>query len=645
MAEFKPFVPTESRMAEFSFKAVILGVLFGVIFGASTVYLALRAGMTVSASIPIAVLAIAVFKKIGKSTILENNMVQTIGSAGESVAAGVVFTIPALYFLANGGQYFQYFHIFTLALIGGILGVLFMIPLRKALIVKEHGALPYPEGTACADVLVAGEKGGGLAKIVFSGLGISMLYKLLMSVFGLWKDVPAYSTPKTSQFPNASIMSEITPEYLGVGYIIGPVGAARIVAGGVLSWMVLIPFITLFGDNLQSTLLPGWKGLLISQMSPMEIYRGYVRYIGAGAVAAGGLFTLIRTIPTIVASFRDSLGELKNIGKGSSRARVERDLSFVYVIVGSLVLAFVMSVLPQFPGTFPSTLLMSFLMVLFGFFFVTVSSRIVGIIGSSNNPVSGMTIAALMATCLIFVTIGWKGDAYQAIALMVGAIVCIAAANAGATSQDLKTGYLVGATPYKQQIGLIIGVVTSALVIAWTLFLLHNSPYGPIGSDKLAAPQATLMATLIKGLLAQELPWGLVLGGFMISVVVELCGVRSLPVAVGIYLPLATTFPIFIGGMINLLVAWATKKKSEGEGEISSGMLYSTGLVAGGSLAGIAIAIVAGVKDGYYAKLLNYGEKYNLIGGLGNMADLVSIAAFAILCILLIKAAVKKLEA
>src|SRR3989338_5860280 len=377
MAEFKPYVPSEQTIPEFTPKAIVLGIILGIIFGASTVYLALRAGMTVSASIPIAVLAIAVFKKIGKSTILENNMVQTIGSAGESVAAGVVFTIPALYFLANGGQYFQYFHIFTLALIGGILGVLFMIPLRKALIVKEHGALPYPEGTACADVLVAGEKGGGLAKIVFSGLGISMLYKLLMSVFGLWKDVPAYSTPKTSQFPNASIMSEITPEYLGVGYIIGPVGAARIVAGGVLSWMVLIPFITLFGDNLQSTLLPGWKGLLISQMSPMEIYRGYVRYIGAGAVAAGGLFTLIMTIPTIVASFRDSLGELKNIGKGSGRARVERDLSFVFVIVGSLFLSFFLFVLPQFPGTFPSTLLMSLLMVLFGFFFVTVSSRIV----------------------------------------------------------------------------------------------------------------------------------------------------------------------------------------------------------------------------------------------------------------------------
>jgi putative OPT family oligopeptide transporter len=645
MAEFKPFVPTESRMAEFSLKAVVLGILFGVIFGASTVYLALRAGLTVSASIPIAVLAIAVFKKVGKSTILENNIVQTIGSAGESIAAGVVFTIPALYFLAGGDQYFQYFHIFTLALVGGILGILFMIPLRKALIVKEHGALPYPEGTACADVLIAGEKGGNLAKMVFSGLGVSMLYKLFMSIFGLWKDVPAYSTPKTSQFPNASIMSEITPEYLGVGYIIGPLGSSRIVAGSVLSWMVLIPLITLFGDNLSSTLLPGWKGLLISQMSPMEIYRGYVRYIGAGAVAAGGLFTLIRTIPTIVSSFKDSLGELKNAGKGGGRARVDRDLSFTYVIVGSLALAVIISILPQFPGKFPSTLLMSFLMVLFGFFFVTVSSRIVGIIGCSNNPVSGMTIAALMATCLIFVSIGWKGEAYQAIALMVGSIVCIAAANAGATSQDLKTGYLVGATPYKQQIGLIIGVVTSSLVIAWTLFLLHNSPYGPIGSDKLAAPQATLMATLIKGLLAQELPWGLVLGGFMISVVVELCGVRSLPVAVGTYLPLATTFPIFIGGMVSALVAWLTKKKSAGEGEISSGMLYSTGLVAGGSIAGIAIAIVAGVKDGYYAKALNFGEKYNLIGGLGNMADIVSIAAFAVLCILLVKAATKKLEA
>lgn len=645
MAEFKPFVAAESRMAEFSFRAVVLGAIFGIIFGASTVYLALRAGLTVSASIPIAVLAIAVFKKLGKSTILENNIVQTIGSAGESIAAGVVFTIPALTFLTGGDAYFKYFQICTLALVGGILGVLFMIPLRRALIVKEHGTLPYPEGTACADVLIAGEKGGNLAKMVFSGVAVSVVYKILMSIFGFWKDLPFYSTPKTSQYPNATIMSEITPEYLGVGYIIGPTGGGRLVAGGILSWMVLIPLITLFGDKLQTTMLPGWKGLMISEMGPWDIYKGYVRYIGAGAVAAGGLFTLIRTIPTIASAFKEGFKSLRGGTDKASRSRLERDIPMSYVLIGSLVLAFVISILPQFPGTFPSTLLMSFLMVLFGFFFVTVSSRIVGIIGSSNNPVSGMTIAALMATCLIFVAMGWKGEQYQAIALMVGAIVCIAAANAGATSQDLKTGYLVGATPYKQQVGLIIGVLASAAVIALTLFALHTSPYGPIGSEKLAAPQATLMATLIKGLLAQELPWGLVLVGFMISAVMELCGVRSLAVAVGIYLPLATTFPIFIGGLLNGLVSWATKRKTEGEGEISTGMLYSTGLVAGGCLAGIAIAVVAGVKEGYYAKLLNLGEKYNLIGGLGPMADVVAISAFIILAIFLVKAAAKKVEA
>ena len=644
MSDFKPFIPAEQSVPEFSVKAVVLGALFGILFGASTVYLALRAGLTVSASIPIAVLAIAVFKKIGKSTILENNIVQTIGSAGESIAAGVVFTVPALTFLSGGDQYFRYFQIFTLALVGGILGVLFMIPLRRSLIVKEHATLPYPEGTACADVLIAGEKGGNLAKLVFSGLWTSMIYKLLMSIFGLWKDTPAYSTPRTSQFPNASVMSEITPEYLGVGYIIGPAGSSRIVAGGILSWMILIPLITIFGDQLQTTLLPGWKGLMISQMSPAEIYRGYVRYIGAGAVAAGGLFTLIKTLPTIVSAFRDSWRDLtaSKDQKSLAKNRTEKDIPLTFVVVGAIVLALIISILPQFPGTFPSTLVMSLLVILFGFFFVTVSSRIVGIIGSSNNPISGMTIAALMATCLIFVSIGWKGDAYQAVALVVGSIVCIAAANAGATSQDLKTGYLVGATPWKQQLGLVIGVLASVSVVGLTLFLLHTSPYGPIGSDKLAAPQATLMATLIKGLLAQELPWGLVIAGFMISVVMELCGVRSLAVAVGIYLPLATTFPIFIGGMMNALVAFITKKKSDSEGEISSGMLYSTGLVAGGSLAGVAIAVVAGVNEGILAKMLNFGEKYNLIGGLGGMADVVAIAAFAILCILLVKAAVKK---
>ncbi len=644
MHEFKPYIDDASSIAEFSLKAVVLGAIFGVIFGASTVYLALRAGLTVSASIPIAVLAIAVFKKVGKSTILENNIVQTIGSAGESIAAGVVFTVPALIFLSNGEQYFQYFQIFTLALVGGILGILFMIPLRRALIVKEHGVLPYPEGTACAEVLVAGEKGGNLAKVVFSGLYTSIVYKLLMSVFGLWKDTPSYITSRACQLPNATICSEITPEYLGVGYIIGPKGAAQIVAGSVLSWMVLIPLITLFGDKLAITMLPGWKGLLISQMSPLEIYRGYVRYIGAGAVAAGGLFTLIHTIPTIVSSFKGSLKDLKNAGASGALKRTEQDIPMPYVLWGSLGLALIMSVLPQFPGKFPASLIMSFLILVFGFFFVTVSSRIVGIIGSSSNPISGMTIGTIMATCLIFVALGWTGASYQAIALFVGAVVCIAAANAGATSQDLKTGYIVGATPYKQQLGLIIGVLASTAVIGVTLFLLHTSPYGPIGSEKLAAPQATLMATLIKGLLAQELPWGLVFTGMLISVFVELLGVRSLPVAVGVYLPLSTTFPIFVGGMINPAVAWVSQKKAESEGEISSGMLYSTGLVAGGCLAGIAIAILAGVKEGYFANVLNLGERFNLIGMFGNYADWVSVAAFAAMGVLLFRAACQKLK-
>ncbi|MFA6093291.1 MAG: oligopeptide transporter, OPT family [Elusimicrobiota bacterium] len=645
MSEFKPYIDDATELAEFSLKAVVLGAFFGLLFGASTVYLALRAGLTVSASIPIAVLAIAVFKKLGNSTILENNIVQTIGSAGESVAAGVVFTLPALLFLQDGAQYFRYFNIFILSLVGGVLGVLFMIPLRRALIVKEHGTLPYPEGTACADVLIAGEKGGKLAQRVFHGLWTAIGYKLFMSVFGLWKDTPSYVTSRACQFPNATLCSEITPEYLGVGYIIGPQGAANIVAGGVLSWMVLIPLITMFGDQIPALVLPGWKGLLISQMSPMEIYKGYVKYIGAGAVAAGGLFTLIRTIPTIISSFAGSYKDLRGSGAQGSRARTQRDIPMKYVIIGSSLLALVMAVLPQFPGKFPGTLLMSFLILIFGFFFVTVSSRIVGIIGSSSNPISGMTIGTLMATCLIFVALGLTGESYQAMALFVGGVVCIAAANAGATSQDLKTGFLLGATPYKQQLGLLIGVLASTVVIGITLFLLHNSAYGPIGSEKLAAPQATLMATLVKGLLARELPWGLVFAGMLISVFVELLGVRSLPVAVGVYLPLSTTFPIFVGGMLHVVVGWFKPgKKDAVESEVSPGMLYSTGLVAGGSLAGVAIAVLAGMQEGRFAKALDFGAQYNVVAACGPYADVVSAGTFILLAALLCRAAIKPLK-
>jgi putative OPT family oligopeptide transporter len=652
-SSFQPFVPAETVMAEFSLKAIVLGVIFGLIFGAATVYLALRAGLTVSASIPIAVLSIAVFKKIGKSTILENNIVQTIGSAGESIAAGVAFTFPALIFLAGGEAFFNYFNILTLAFVGGILGVLFMVPLRRSLIVKEHATLPYPEGTACADVLIAGEKGGSMAKRVFAGLGIAFLYKSMMSILGLWKDTPGYVAPRGSAFPNASVSSEITPEYLGVGYIIGPRISGVLVAGGVLSYLVLIPLITLIGDALPNILKPAGK--LISEMSPSDIRSGYVRYIGAGAVAAGGLITLIKTLPTIVSAFRDSFKSLKDLKAGVKLSRTERDIPITYVIVGSLALVLIIAVLPQLPGTFPGTLLMGLLVVIFGFFFVTVSSRIVGIIGSSNNPISGMTIATLMATCLIFVSLGWTGDVYQSLALVVGGIVCIAAANAGATSQDLKTGYIVGATPIFQQIGLVIGVLASTFVIGWTLNAIDGSMAfqgitHAIGTERYAAPQATLMATIIKGLLAQDLPWGLVFVGMFISVVVELCGIRSLSFAVGVYLPLSTTFPIFVGGMLKGLVDKMQGVKEESE--VSPGMLYSTGLVAGGSLTGVAIAILSGVPISETiagvvkeVSLMTFiQDKIGVHGfeSMGGWADIIGAAMFTLLGLLLVRTAMKK---
>ncbi|MBI4502421.1 MAG: oligopeptide transporter, OPT family [Gemmatimonadetes bacterium] len=651
--EFKPFVPSSQTIPEFTPKAIILGIIFGIIFGASTVYLALRAGLTVSASIPIAVLAIAVFKRIGKSTILENNIVQTIGSAGESIAAGVVFTLPALIFLAGGEAFFNYFTILSLAIVGGVLGVLFMVPLRRALIVKEHGNLPYPEGTACAEVLVAGERGGSFAGKVFAGLGIAFLYKSLMSILGLWKDVPSWGTSRTAPFPNAQVSAEITPEYLGVGYIIGPKIAGNLVAGGVLAYLVLIPLIYIVGENLPAVLRPGLGDTLIRDMSPGQVRLGYVRYIGAGAVAAAGLITLIRTLPTIVSAFKESFGSFKELSAGKALSRTEHDLPITYVIVGSLVLVLIVAVLPQLPGTFPGTLFMGLLVVVFGFFFVTVSSRIVGIIGSSSNPVSGMTIATLMATCIIFVALGWTGEVYQALALSVGGIVCIAAANGGATSQDLKTGYIVGATPISQQIGLIIGVAASALAIGWTLKTLDASMQfqgvaHAIGTDRYSAPQATLMATIIKGLLAQDLPWGLVFVGMFIAVVVELCGVNSLSFAVGAYLPLSTTAPIWVGGMMRVVADRLTGRKEESE--LSSGMLYSTGLVAGGSLTGIAIALLSGIPltvDGREISVMQ--RVLDLVGvhgweRLGGGADLIGIIMFGVLCFLLVRAAREKLE-
>jgi putative OPT family oligopeptide transporter len=589
---FQPYVPATKTIAEFTGKAIVLGVLFGLIFGASTVYLGLRAGLTVSASIPIAVLAITVLKWLGGSTILENNIVQTIGSAGESLAAGVVFTIPALIFLVpHGPGYFNYFQITVLAIAGGILGVLMMVPLRRALIVKEHGVLPYPEGTACADVLVAGERGGALAKTVFLGLGAGALWKGMSWIIQLFRTDVGYTISRTGILPNGSLHVDISPEYMGVGYVIGPRIAGVMFAGGVLSWLVLLPLLSILGNYMTVPFPPvPASGLRIDQMSAGQLWSAYIRYTGAGAVLAAGLITLARTIPTIVSSFTESVREFSAGGVGQGgRLRTDRDIPLTIVLVSCLLLALFLALAPRMPLQY--NFLAALLIVIFGFFFVTVSSRITGLIGNSSNPISGMTIATLILTCTIFVGVGWVGDAYAPVALAVGAVVCIAAAIAGATSQDLKTGFLVGATPVYQQLGLVIGVLASAFIIGQTTLYLHS--VFVIGSQSLAAPQATLMSTIIKGLLSQNLPWGLVLVGVFISVTLELCGIRSLSFAVGSYLPIATTAPIFVGG----LVRWWVERKTgvTQESEISSGTLFSSGLIAGGSLAGILYAVLYGI--------------------------------------------------
>ena len=596
---FQPYVPASQSPAEFTLKAIVIGVLFGLLFGASTVYLGLRAGLTVSASIPIAVLAISVLKRLGGSTILENNIVQTIGSAGESVAGGVVFTIPALIFLTpDGPAYFNYYQIAMLAFAGGILGVLMMVPLRRALIVKEHGILPYPEGTACADVLVAGERGGKLAAMVFGGVGVGALWKALSWIFSIFLQELDYSSPRTAQFPNATLNVDISPEYMGVGYVIGPRIAGTMFAGGVLSWLVLLPLLTILGEYIRVPFPPIHPNFannpatgmpfLISEMAAGQMWSSYIRYIGAGAVLAAGLITLGRTLPTILASAREGLKGFGAAAGGGTVVRTERDLPMIFVLAGSLLLAVFLAVAPKMPTQ--GNLMAAILVIIFGFLFVTVSSRITGLIGTSSNPISGMTIATLIVTCLVFVALGWTGNQYGPIALCVGAVVCIAAANAGGTSQDLKTGYLVGATPYYQQIGLIIGVVTSAGVIGWTTLYLHS--VFTIGSPAVPAPQATLMATIIKGLLNQNLPWGLVLVGVFVSVALELCGVRSLSFAVGSYLPIATTAPIFVGGLVRAYVERKTGVPQESD--VSAGTLFSSGLIAGGSLCGILYAVLVG---------------------------------------------------
>ncbi len=713
MAEFHPFVSPNENRPEFTLRAVLLGSFFGLIFGSVTVYVGLRAGLTVAASIPIAVLSISILRAFGRSSILENVIVQTTGNAGQSIAAGVIFTLPALIFL---GFDLEYFRIFMLALIGGFLGVLFMVPLRKPLIVDEHENLKFPEGTACADVLIAGEKGGSFASRVFFGLGLGALYAFFQNenLFGAWPGTPEFRPDFGSQdvLKGASIKADATSEYLGVGYIIGPRTAGVMFAGGVLSWLVLMPLIYFFGKALPGPVYPGT--VPIAQMGPSDLWITYIRPMGAGAVAAAGLITLIKTMPTIISALGSGIKNIRG-GKAAKAEpiRTEDDFSMATALIGSALLVVLMFFFLYFkpvPGAqlgVVENLAASLLILFFGFLFVTVSSRIVGLIGSSANPVSGMTIATLMATSAIFLVAGWTAPAFGALAITIGGVVCIASCEAGDTSQDLKTGFLIGATPRKQRYAFLIGIVVSTFAVGYTLQKMntvftefHAAPitwdlsaphsgvavqsnpegmndwipvigadkkttmhakseyivlnalgsseladgkylYSPttkqievqwipgIGSEKIAAPQARLMATVISGILSRKLPWGLVLLGVSIVFTVELLGIRSLAFAVGAYLSIGTTLAIFVGGIMRWMVDAAVKKAggdAEAEGDVSPGSLFASGLIAAGGIAGL---IGVGLKG--YAMTVHPDNPVSPIHFHFTDNPAVSVLAFAML--------------
>ena len=713
---FKSFIPCDKTLPEFSLLPILIGSLLGIVFGASSLYLALKVGMTVSASIPVAVLSITLFRGLSKAlrlrrtTILENNITQATGSAGESIAFGIAVTMPALLIL---GYDMELSRIMLVAVLGGLLGVLMMIPLRHGLIVKAHGELAYPEGTACAEVLMAGEKGGTSAKTVFTGFFLGLVYKFTNAGMKLFKEIPEKGL---SFFKGAALSIEVSPELLGVGYIIGPKIASIMVAGGILASWVLIPMIKLFGEGLSSPLFPATQ--LISEMSLHEIWRSYVLYIGAGAVAAGGIISLLQNIPTILQGASSGLkGLFSPADSGKSSARTEQDLPLIFVLLGVLGIIFVIWLAPSLH----MNLFGALLIVVFGFLFVTVSSRLTGEIGSSSNPISGMTVATLLLTCLIFVLIGWVGPEYRVTALSVAAIVCVAASNGGTTSQDLKTGFLVGGTPKYQQLGILIGAITSALVIGVTLKVLNEastiyskasipsniklesvehlterqkapgdptdyhvlrileSPKtGPLMKlspgkylvnsggqvvylvdpgingmlskrddgtlvPKYEAPKAQLMSLIIDGILTQKLPWGLVLLGVAIALVLELCGIASLPFAVGVYLPLSASSPIFVGGLVRWMVERIQSRKkvrlSDEEKESGPGILFSSGLIAGGSIAGILLAFL-NLNDGLMKKL-NLGSQF----GLSQESDSLPLFFFGGMCLVLFLTGLSKKKA
>jgi putative OPT family oligopeptide transporter len=732
--EFQPYVPPQALVRELTVRAVIVGAILGVIFGASSLYLVLKVGLTVSASIPVAVISLSLFRVFSKlfgirdATILENNIVQTAGSAGESIAFGLGVTMPAIMIL---GFDLEIGRVMLVALLGGLLGILLMIPLRRALIVAQHGTLKYPEGTACAEVLKAGAQSaepdeGDLearqkaptrpateldASAIFTGFGIGLVYKTLMSALRLWKDTPekVFGAP----FKAGSIAMEISPELLGVGYIIGPRIASLMMAGGVLSYLLLIPLIKFFGEGLTGPLAPGQKP--ISAMSPSEIRGAYVLYIGAGAVAAGGIISLLRSMPIIWHGIRAGLSDFRAAASAhASVLRTEKDISMKYVAAGIVALVIAIFAAPSLHMNLAGAILI----VLFGFIFVAVSSRLTGEIGSSSNPISGMTIATLLLTCLIFLMMGWTDRAFYVTALSVGGIVCVAASNGGSTSQDLKTGFLIGGTPKHQQIAILVGAAASALVLGWVLLILNDkgTVYVPAsevapglhapadavfsGTEKLRGPQAAgdpktyrvwqkidpktgtaerylvddsgtavwlvdpgingihktrpdqtevrkydapkavLMSYIIKGILDQKLPWGLVLFGAMSSIVLELCGASSLAFAVGVYLPISSSAPLFVGGLVRWLVDGHIRRRLRAhkldedqlvaEGDKSPGVLLGSGYIAGGAIAGIIIAFIQGGLGPVDAKITKWAEGSNPFY-VGPNSDWLALLPFAAL--------------
>ena len=622
---FKPYVSADKVLPEFTVSSILIGIILAIVFGAANAYLGLRVGMTVSASIPAAVIGMGVYKLIGgfsskkEETILESNLVQTIGSAGESLAAGAIFTMPVLFLWAaeKKAQMPSIVEIALIAMIGGLLGICFMVPLRKALIVKEHGTLPYPEGTACAEVLLAGQEGGANAAIVFIGMGISALVKFIVDGLKVVSNVVTISIQKI----HTEVSAEVYPALISVGYICGFKIASYMFAGAILGWLVLIPAIYLFGANTilypaTVTIAEVWKSSGAS-----GIWSNYIRYIGAGAVAAGGIISLVKSLPLICRTFVDALRGMMNKEAIGKEERTNRDMNMGLVLGMLAVLIILIAVLP----VIPIGVLGAIIIVIFGFFFAAVSSRMVGLVGSSNNPVSGMAIATLLITSLILKATGNSGASGMVAAIAIGSVICIVAAMAGDMSQDLKTGYILGATPVKQQYGELIGAVVSAITIGFVLYLL-NSAWG-FGTPALAAPQATLMKMIVEGVMGGNLPWTLVFIGVFIAIMVELLSIPVLPFAIGLYLPIELSACIMVGGILRLILEKVYEGKANKDKVINNGVLCCSGMIAGEGLVGILLAIlaVATVNGKTIAEIVDLSGVVNLgqIGGLIVMALII----------------------